>query len=238
MNVTYHTLELGPRAGAYILTRKAVKNINLRIKQDGSLHVSANPHVPLERIEDFLRRQTTFILNALEAIEKRPSFSLCSGETLYINGKGYRLSIVQGKTRGYEKTSDHTITFTVKNPEQIEERVFVYHCLLRDEAAILFSRSLHRVYKIVQEKELPMPRVTIRFMKTRWGSLTPKRNHMSLNAYLAIMPDGCIDQVVAHEFCHFLELNHSKRFYQWLTYFMADWKYWKREMDRYSPYLI
>ena len=237
MDTTHHTLHLTRRDISYVLTRKPVKNINLRIQKDGSIYVSANPYVPLERIEEFLRRQDAFIVKALEQIEERPSFTLSTGETIYINGKGYALSIVQGKALGYTKGA-HAITFTVTDLEHERERLMVYRHLLQDEAASLFPKRLRHVYEKVSEKSLPMPRVTIRFMKTRWGSLTPKRNHMSLNTYLAIMPDGCIDQVVTHEFCHFLELNHSKRFYDWLSYFMPDWKYWKKEMDSYRPYLL
>ena len=59
----------------YNLQYKNVKNINLRIKSDGSINVSANRIVPQRFIEDFLISKTDFILNALnkyEKEEKRP----------------------------------------------------------------------------------------------------------------------------------------------------------------------
>ena len=38
----------------YLLTRKPVKNINLRIKPDGQILVSANNTVPIEFIDSFI----------------------------------------------------------------------------------------------------------------------------------------------------------------------------------------
>lgn len=38
----------------YELTRKPVKNINLRVKEDGSLRISASPRVSVKRVEEFI----------------------------------------------------------------------------------------------------------------------------------------------------------------------------------------
>ncbi len=59
----------------YDLQYKQVKNINLRIKPDGTVHVSANRRVPLTVIEGFLFSKKDFILKALkrcEACETKP----------------------------------------------------------------------------------------------------------------------------------------------------------------------
>lgn len=50
----------------YELQYKKVKNINLRIKPDGTIHISANKRVPKKIIEEFLVSKAGFILNALE----------------------------------------------------------------------------------------------------------------------------------------------------------------------------
>lgn len=54
----------------YQLTRKKVKNINLRIKLDGNIYVSANTRVPVSYIDDFVRRKEEFILQALRKYEQ------------------------------------------------------------------------------------------------------------------------------------------------------------------------
>lgn len=56
----------GDRVLEYQLTRKAVKNINLRIKPDGTILVSANTGVPGAYIDNMVREKQAFIFRALE----------------------------------------------------------------------------------------------------------------------------------------------------------------------------
>ena len=54
----------------YDLQYKKVKNINLRIKSDGTVCVSANKSVPQEIIEGFVLSKADFILKAQEKYKK------------------------------------------------------------------------------------------------------------------------------------------------------------------------
>ncbi|MCR4805252.1 MAG: M48 family metallopeptidase [Clostridia bacterium] len=56
-------------------------------------------------------------------------------------------------------------------------------------------------------------RVTLRSMKTRWGSCNAANGHVSINLRLIDMPDECLDYVVVHELCHLWEPNHGKAFW-------------------------
>ena len=55
----------------YELCRKKVKNINLRIKPDGSVYVSANKMVPGWVIDEFLLSKSEFILKAKEKYKSK-----------------------------------------------------------------------------------------------------------------------------------------------------------------------
>lgn len=59
------TLHLDGRTIEYELERKRVKNINLRIRPDGSIYVSAPKIAPTAVIEAFLRSKGEFISSAL-----------------------------------------------------------------------------------------------------------------------------------------------------------------------------
>lgn len=61
-----HTVTVGDRKITYELTRKKVKNINLRIKPDGTVHVSASTAVTIAVIERFIRERADFILGAID----------------------------------------------------------------------------------------------------------------------------------------------------------------------------
>lgn len=45
----------------YLLTRKPVKNVNLRIKPKGEVRVSANNSVPIECIDAFIEKKQRYI---------------------------------------------------------------------------------------------------------------------------------------------------------------------------------
>ena len=53
----------------YELQRKDVKNINLRIKADRTIFLSANENVSEQIIEDFLESKSEYILKALAHYE-------------------------------------------------------------------------------------------------------------------------------------------------------------------------
>lgn len=61
-----HTVTVGDRKITYELARKKVKNINLRIKPDGTVHVSASTAVTIAVIERFISERADFILGAIE----------------------------------------------------------------------------------------------------------------------------------------------------------------------------
>ena len=55
----------------YDLQYKKVKNINLRIKPDGSIHVSASERVSQKVIDEFILSKADFILKALDKYANR-----------------------------------------------------------------------------------------------------------------------------------------------------------------------
>ena len=83
----------------YVLERKAVKNINLRVRPDLSIYVSAGPRVPIEHIEAFLQKQGPFIVKALDEYACRkalPVLTLRDGDGLYVAGTACTLDVRLG----------------------------------------------------------------------------------------------------------------------------------------------
>lgn len=63
------TVCAGKKNIKYILEQKQVKNINLRVRPDGSVKVSASPRVDASQIDDFVLSKAEFILKALKRFE-------------------------------------------------------------------------------------------------------------------------------------------------------------------------
>ena len=56
-------------------------------------------------------------------------------------------------------------------------------------------------------------KVTIRILRSLWGSCTSQGN-LSFNALLLLAPPSVLDSIVVHELCHRKQMNHSPRFYR------------------------
>lgn len=72
-------------------------------------------------------------------------------------------------------------------------------------------RDMVHAYEI--SMSVTVSRVSVRSMKTRWGSCTPKTGAIRIARELAAYPIECLDMVVAHELVHLLEPSHNQRFH-------------------------
>lgn len=66
--------------------------------------------------------------------------------------------------------------------------------------------------------------ITIRRMKTRWGSCNVRTHHININLALYGKPPECLEYVVVHELVHILEPSHNHVFWGYMTQFYPDWK--------------
>ncbi len=81
--------------------------------------------------------------------------------------------------------------------------------------------------------DLPYPTLTIRHMKTRWGSCS-RHGRILINLRLIQAPLELIDYVIVHEVCHLKEHNHSKRYYLLLDTAMPDWRERRERLNAYE----
>ena len=226
----------------YHLEQKPVKNLNLRIRKDGSVYVSANDNVPVDKVDEFVVSKGAYILSALQRFQElaqyRPQAKwYISGETFYILGRGLRLKVVEGSKNAIH--SDGVYIFLqakdatdVKNKERIVTRFLDQQC--KDQ----FGEIMAEIYPLFQKYGVAQPTLRIRDMDTRWGSCLSKKGIITLNKRLLEAPRSCIEYVVMHEFCHFIHPNHSKQFYGFLAMLMPDWKNRKVALDKCAEFWL
>lgn len=219
----------------YVLERKAVKNINLRVRRDGSVYVSAAPSVPEERINSFVSSNASFIRKAREKFSRRaPMVSApkryVSGETFCLAGRSLRLKVEKGRKNSV--TSDGVyILLQAKDPGDSDSRRRLVEKYLEKQYRELFSRVLKETYPVFAKYGIPFPVLRLRKMKTKWGTCLPKKGIITLNTVLARLPRDCIEYVTVHEFCHFIYANHSRQFYALLTAIQPDWRQRKKLLE-------
>lgn len=231
-----HQIEYANNVIDFIIKRKKVKNVNLNVKPDMTIEVTANDRVPLDFISDFVKSKGSWILKNVGQFKdvqplKQSEREYVSGETFKYLGKQYRLRVQQSMEEEIVKYFRGFIYLYVKNTDNVSRKAKLMDDWYREKAQMTFIESLEKVYPLVQKYGVVKPDVDVRLMKARWGSALTEKNTILLNAELIKAPKYCIDYVVLHELIHFKYNDHSENFYQMLYSLMPDWEKRKAILD-------
>jgi len=156
-----------------------------------------------------------------------PKRELVSGEDFYYLGKRYRLKVIESKEEGIELDKSYCYLF-VREKDNLKRKEKILEDWYRARAKEIFNKSIKKYQKIVKKD---INRVTIRKMKTKWGSCNYYKRNINLNLELIKRPIELIEYVVFHELTHLIHPNHSKEFYNYLTTYMSDWKRRREELN-------
>ena len=214
-----------------VVTKKRVKNFNLRITSSGEAHASAPLGASRERIEAFVKRNSAWIISRLAQREQRQA---TAREPLSPSS----IIALWGKPITVQDALDHNFASPAPRPKQATFASFMgtdesdegpqakRHAILdgltSDELQaridqLYATEVTTALYDMVHAYEIAMgvtvARVSVRSMKTRWGSCTPKTGAIRIARELAAYPIECLDMVVAHELVHLLEPSHNQRFH-------------------------
>lgn len=235
------TINLNGREISYYLEHKNVKNINLRIKADQSISISASVRVSDSVIEEFLNAKAEYILRALDHYAEIAKYApkpkqYVDGESFKILGHDRRLRVVQAK-RNIIESDESYITLMVKDPADLELKKKTMDRWMKNYCKEILLAVCESVYPKFQKYGVEFPELRFRNMVSRWGSCQPKRKILTFNIALIEAPLYCIEYVVTHEFTHFLQPNHSKKFYGQLAMFMPDWQERKKILEKNNCYV-
>ncbi|MDY4635086.1 MAG: SprT family zinc-dependent metalloprotease [Candidatus Limivicinus sp.] len=226
----------------YHLERKPVKNLNLRIRKDGEVFVSASAAVPDSEVDNFVCRKAGYILEAINKFEELAQYKpqpkqYVSGETFYIQGRGLRLQLSQANKDSISSDGVY-IYLAVKNIDDFEKKRRMLSRFLVQQCEAVFGEIISELYPMFRKYGVDTPILRIRDMETRWGSCLAKKGIITLNKRLIEAPRNCIEYVVMHELCHFIHPNHSKQFYSFLTMLMPDWRQRKALLEKCAAFLL
>lgn len=235
-NIMNRQVTAGDREICYQLEQKNVKNVNMRIRKDGSIYISANPAVQPERIDEFVCNKSEYIFLALQRFAELNQYApqpkqYVSGETFYLLGRGIRLK-VEKASKDVVYTDGVYLYLQMRNPNDAQKRQRMISKYLDGRCKEIFSEIMDEVHPMFLKYGVERPVLRIRDMETRWGSCLPKKGVITLNKRLLEAPRDCIIYVVTHEFCHFIHPNHSKHFYAFLAMLMPDWKERKQMLEK------
>jgi predicted metal-dependent hydrolase len=155
-----------------------------------------------------------------------------TGELFRYLGRQYQLNVIEDRIERVTLCGEQIIIGlpNVDDPRHIQKLLTRWY---RAQAKQVFAERLMACFPSVVHLGVAMPPLTIRTMKTRWGSCSSK-GRIALNLKLIQAPSELIDYVVLHELCHLKELNHSRRFWALMTQVLPGWKQKREQLNDYE----
>ena len=177
-----------------IISRKNIKNIYFRVKEDLKLYISCNRLCSDTYIEKLIIKNKKDIIKMyneqLKNTRLNDNVYYLGNKINYIYDKRIKLedNIVYGPS--IESINDY----------------------LEKNSLKVFESRLKNLQ--IMFEDLPKFRLRTRKMKTRWGVCNKGSMTVTLNTLLIHKDVTLIDYVIIHELCHFRYMNHSLSFWK------------------------
>jgi predicted metal-dependent hydrolase len=232
MTAEVASLQYGGETIPYVVRRMGSrKTLGIEVHPDGRVLVRAPIDCPASVISERVRRRASWISRQRADFARyqprTPQRQYVSGEAHLYLGRQYRLKAVSSPEAGVRLSRGEIIVTTagMATPARVKTQLEGwYRARAREVFAEAVETSVRRFHAIHR------PRLIIRTMQSRWGSLSRSGN-MTLNVRLVQAPRACIEYVVAHELCHALHRDHNSRFYGVLDALMPDWRKRKERLE-------
>lgn len=90
-----------------------------------------------------------------------------------------------------------------------------------------------RIDEINKYYQFDYARISVKDLKSRWGSCSSKKN-LNFHYKLLFLPVELTDYIVAHELCHLKQMNHSEKFWRLVAQTIPDYKKRRQEIQKYA----
>lgn len=231
------TTFIDPATGYEVrVIRKPIRRIYLRVREGKSVEVTAPRKVSEREIRDFVAGKTAWLTKYMALVPEKIKFQYVTGEIHHVFGKAYPLQVLLGPRGEAGISSGGELRLVLRTKQSDREAIF--------------KEGMKRIllWEIVQElktwtKRMAIPEsritgVTIRVMKSRWGSCRSVTGRFSFALDLVTKPKECIEAVVVHELCHLFAAGHGADFYARMEKYLPDYKERDRLLSRLPRELV
>lgn len=219
------TVRVQDRQISYTLEEKTIRNINLRIRPDGSVYVSAPFGASRTVIDSFVcsKARQIFAVQQAQPVAPPAPRSYADGETIQLLGRSVMLRAVQAAHDEAVLDGD-TLLLRLRHPADSTARKRLTERFIDSRCLAVFAAALDAAYPPFARLGAVKPMLRTRDMKSRWGSCIPQKGVITINRRLIQAPPACIRMVITHELCHLIHPNHGSGFYALLSSLVPDWQ--------------
>lgn len=212
---------------------KDIKNVHLSVHPPtGRVRISAPSRMDMNTIRVFAISKLGWIRKQQERLktqERETPREYLERETHTLWGRRYLLQIVEEDGPASVELRHTVMVLHVRPGTDTRYR----HIVLRE----WYRSQIKAAIRPLRAKWEPIVGVaaadiTVRRMKTRWGSCSPRRGTIRVNLELAKKPPGCLEYILVHELVHLLEPTHNARFMTHMDRLMPEWRQRRDELNR------
>ena len=233
---SFRKMILGTREVGIEFERKRIKNINVRVRRDGTLYCSLPYYASVKEAEAFIISKQDYLLKSLDNMvneEKAGSLSrqYVDGEIFYVLGKPCQMKLVKAAKNSCH-ASDGLIILEVTDPSDYRIKYRTYEKWRRAAIRSVIVDLCNELYPWFAAKGvLPPKMITLGEYRSFWGECFSKRGELKFSYRLFEKDRELIRYVVVHEFSHFLVPNHSSRFWAVVSELVPDYKELRKRLN-------
>lgn len=216
------------------VTRKRVKNYNFRVGADGQPLMSIPLHASRADAECVAREHASWFERSLAKTSERATHipsEWTTGDTINVWGEPTTIRLVR-PNETYKPCDLVDGELLVRDDGSPAWRGANVEGWLQGELVTEIYQLLPRCEEAVGRKTT---NITVRRMKTRWGSCTPSSGRIRMNTALAECPRACTETVLIHELCHLRVRDHGPEFKALMDLCCPDWRANQRWLDQHPP---
>ncbi len=240
------------------IQRKKIKRLYLKISnKNGEIILCAPLNISENFIVNFITEKLPWLKNNQQKIHhKKKSLDIeyVESDNIKFLGEIYQIKIIQASKKPQIKLIKNQNLISKTYQENSQLNLFDYpesqqnSCFnqiifdsIEDLTKIQKTKLLEKFYRqnlqeILQELTKKWQKILqieanfigIKKMRTRYGSCNARQKNIWISLNLIHYSIDCIEYVLLHEFLHFFEQNHGKKFYTLMNKFMPNWQNYQK----------
>ena len=230
------TVEWAGVAIAFSWCHSHRRTMSITIRPDRTVSVRVPLRTPVKEVSSFVTQRAEWVLkvlNKLNARQTQVTGTYCRGSVFIYQGELFRLEFTKGLHRSIQLIDGMLMLTTpeILPEDTVRRRINNWY---RKRAVEIMKERSTECHSMMQGENIPLPPITIRTMKTRWGSYSYQTKRISLNLNLIKAPQACLDYVIIHELCHIKVRHHGADFWKMVSRYVPDYLDIRRQLKQYS----
>jgi len=220
--------EPGSEPGFDVRESARARRLSIKVYPRGRVEVVVPKRTRPREVQSFVSENSEWIKRARESFAlKHPLEAFQLPESIELRGLGRSVSVAYESKPDTKSIRFHSKPESVVLSGQVGNEKLCVKALKRwlaSVARIEFEPMLRTLSELTQT---PYGKLQVRAQRTCWGSRS-STGTISLNLCLLFLEPELVRYLMIHELCHGRHMNHSRRFWRYVSKFEPDY----RKLDR------